>query len=295
MTLGETVMEIRLATAGGELAGLHWPELGAPRVLCLHGWLDNAASFTPLAPHMQALDLVALDLPGHGRSEHRPPNAHYYFTEYLWALDGALDALGWPSCHLVGHSMGGAVASMYAVAAPGRVSSLVTLDGLGPITASGEQCASRLQKSLDSVRAGPRRKKSYDCIEDMVRARMAVDADLGHEPARLICERSARMRGRHYEWSYDTALHWVSPLLMTEEQVLGYLRHIEAPVLSMTATPFARYVSEERFRQRTQSVQHGRHELLQGKHHFHMDQPETVAASIRPFILEQEQLTRNQP
>jgi pimeloyl-ACP methyl ester carboxylesterase len=287
--------EIRLATTAGELAVLHWPQAGAPRVLCLHGWLDNAASFVPLSHHLPGLDLVALDLPGHGRSAHRPANAHYYFTEYLWAVDAALDALRWDCCHLMGHSMGGAVASMYAVAAPDRVGSLVLLDGLGPITATGEQCAERLKKSLHSVRTGPRGKKSYHRIDDMVTARMAVDPDLSEAAARLICERSARQKGRHYEWSYDTALHWVSPFLLTEEQVLGYLQHIEAAVLSITATPFARYVGEKKFRQRTRAIVHGRHELLRGKHHFHMDQPAAVAAMVQAFILEQDKLPQDEP
>ena len=65
--------EIRLDTTQGALAGLAWRREGAPRVLCLHGWLDNAASFVPLAPLLDRLDVVALDLPGHGHSEHRHP------------------------------------------------------------------------------------------------------------------------------------------------------------------------------------------------------------------------------
>jgi pimeloyl-ACP methyl ester carboxylesterase len=65
----------------GRLAGLAWRCPDAPRVLALHGWLDNAASFIPLA--LPKLDLVALDLPGHGHSVHRHPSARYHFVDYL--------------------------------------------------------------------------------------------------------------------------------------------------------------------------------------------------------------------
>ena len=286
--------EVRLETPNGILAGLRWPSPGGPPVLCLHGWLDNAASFIPMSHYLSELDLTAVDLPGHGRSYHRHASAHYYFTDYLWDLDAAMDALGWPSCHLVGHSMGAAIASVYAASAPGRVRSLVVLDALGPITAPAEECVARLRKSIHSVRSGPRRSKNYGSIEEMVKAREA-NSDLRDEPARLICERSARQAGAHFRWSNDPSLYWVSPLLMTEEQVLDCLSHIEAPLLSLTATPFAPYVSAEKFKARSLATPHGRHELQEGDHHFHMDQPEPVAAKVRSFILEHESKLREKP
>jgi len=63
--------DIELVTPLGRRAGLHWRTENAPRVLCLHGWLDNAASFIPLAPLLDKLEVFALDFPGHGNSEHR--------------------------------------------------------------------------------------------------------------------------------------------------------------------------------------------------------------------------------
>lgn len=286
--------EIRLDTPRGTLGGLRWHVPGGAPVLCLHGWLDNAASFLPMSKFLTQLDLVAIDFPGHGRSDHRHSSAHYYFSEYLWDMDAALDALGWSCCHLVGHSLGAAVATIYAAAAPDRVRSLVTLDALGPLTGPAEACTARLRKSLHSIRSGPRKSKSYRSIEDMIKARQAK-SDLGDEPARLICERSVRQLDSHFEWSNDPALYWVSPLLMTEEQVLDCLRHIEAPVMSLTATPFGPFVTEQRIRDRCAAVPHGRHEFQPGGHHFHMDQPEPVATKVQSFILEHEQPSQEKP
>ncbi|EXJ09220.1 alpha/beta fold hydrolase [Nitrincola nitratireducens] len=54
------------------LSALVQGEPGSPPVLALHGWLDNAASFRALARHLPQVNLIAVDLAGHGFSEHRP-------------------------------------------------------------------------------------------------------------------------------------------------------------------------------------------------------------------------------
>ena len=286
--------DIRLDTPQGQLAGLRWSVPGGPPAMCLHGWLDNAASFVPMARFLPELDLVAIDLPGHGLSAHRPTNAHYYFTDYLWDLEAALDALEWQSCHLIGHSLGAAVASIYSAAAPERVRSLVMLDSLGPMSAPAQGSTDRLRRSLRSVRSGPRASRRYGSIEDMIESRRAK-TELSPEAARLLCERSARLQDGHYRWTNDPALYWVSPVLLTEDLVLEFLRHIESPVLSLTTTPFSPFVKEEKVRNRSAVIPHGRHELWQGGHHFHMDQPREVSETVRTFILEHDQITRTEP
>jgi pimeloyl-ACP methyl ester carboxylesterase len=280
--------EILLDTPLGQLAGLRWKNEGAPSVLCLHGWLDNAASFLPLAPHLTDLDVVALDLPGHGKSEHRHPTARYHFIDYLWDVDAALTALAWDNCHLVGHSMGGGVSTLYCTAAPAQVRSLVVLDGLGPTSGPGTDTARRLCKSMTAMRKDRTPLRPFDSIDDMVKARLGV-SDLTVTAARLLCERSAKQIGKHFYWRTDPALNWVSPIVLTEEQALDCLRTIKTPLLSLMATPLAKWYSEDKIRTRQAVTQHGRHETIEGQHHFHMDKPEKVAKIIQSFILSNEQ------
>lgn len=289
--------EISLDTARGTVAGLHWPadgsppamdpNAGAPRVLAIHGWLDNAASFVPIAPHLEGLDLVAIDLPGHGHSHHRPAGANYYFTEYLFDLDAVLDALAWPECHLVGHSLGGAIASTYAAAAPERVLSLTALDGFGPVSAPPTGATDRLRRSLASIRNPRSQRKVYDSLDRMVAARLANSKDLDADAARLICERASRPVDGGCEWRFDPALYWNSPVLMTEEQVLDCLAAITAPVLTLTALPLAPWVTGDQVRRRTEAAPHGVHESVAGNHHFHMDQAAVTGARVAAFIHQQ--------
>ena len=241
--------ELDLETATGRFAGLARPHPGAPRVLCLHGWLDNAASFLPLAPLLSGLDLVALDLAGHGHSAHRSPGSRYYFMDNLWDVDAVLDALGWPHAHFIGHSMGGALACVFAVAAPERVERLVLLDGLGPTSSTADKTVERLRRSRESVRKATGRLREFPDVAAAVRARMAA-SDLSEHAARLICERSLERRGDHFRWRTDPRLNWHSPSLLTEEQVLSILGAITAPVLSFTALPLARWINPQAARRR---------------------------------------------
>ncbi|HBN60384.1 MAG TPA: alpha/beta hydrolase, partial [Halomonas sp.] len=64
-----------LSLANGRLAALSWGRQDAPTWLALHGWLDNAASFTRLAPRLVSalgIRIVAIDFRGHGHSAHAP-------------------------------------------------------------------------------------------------------------------------------------------------------------------------------------------------------------------------------
>jgi len=126
------VPEIRLT--GGELDGLelHYLEEGrGPATVLIHGlggfaesWRHNVSE---LARHGR---VITLDLPGSGRSG-KPRRA--YTLEFLaQALDRLLHALGVDCVHLVGHSLGGAVAARYALDHPGRVERLALLGAAVP-------------------------------------------------------------------------------------------------------------------------------------------------------------------
>jgi pimeloyl-ACP methyl ester carboxylesterase len=277
--------EIRLETSQGLVAGLGWRREGAPRTLCLHGWLDNAASFIPLSPLLQQLDLIAIDLPGHGFSEHRHSSTRYHFIDYLFNIDATLDALGWRDCHLLGHSMGAAIAAVYGAGAPERVRSLTLLDSMGPISVSAEGTAKRLQRSLIKNRRGAGKPRKFNSIEDMVRARHQV-SDLSGSAARLICYRAARQAGKHFVWRSDPALNWISSLIMSDEQALDLLRHIVAPTQTFTATFESPWSSRAKLEIRKEAIAHARHHTLTGHHHFHMDEPEKIAETLQEFILE---------
>lgn len=279
--------EFRLDTRNGRFAGLAWNRHGAARLICLHGWLDNAASFLPLARLLDNCNIVALDFAGHGHSDHRPRGARYHMVDNLWDLDAVLDALEWDRCHLLGHSLGGVVATTYAAAEPERVASLITLDGLGPLSAAPGDTVPRLRRALHSVRKASGRLRDYPDADAAARARSAA-SDLPMDCARLLCTRALKEQDGVFRWRTDPALNWHSPALLSEPQVLEILGAIRAPVLSITSSPVPDWIGPELVAGRTHAVARlSRHEI-KGHHHFHMDQPEPVARWISDFLATQE-------
>jgi len=75
--------DIEIALPHLRLAACSWGDPALPPLLALHGWLDNAASFERLAPLLcEHFHIVAIDLAGHGRSQHRPAGLWYHYIDY---------------------------------------------------------------------------------------------------------------------------------------------------------------------------------------------------------------------
>ena len=91
-----------IETANLRLAALISDNREDPPVIALHGWLDNAASFTPLANFLSGIRLIAIDFPGHGKSEHRTGANAYHFVDYAADIILAADELGLGTVHFTG-------------------------------------------------------------------------------------------------------------------------------------------------------------------------------------------------
>jgi len=274
--------ELRLPVGWGELAALAWRRPGRPRVLCLHGWMDNAASFMPLAECLADCDLVALEYAGHGHSDHRPPGAHYHFHDYVFDLDAALDALGWERAVLIGHSLGSGVAATLACAAPERVSHLAMLDGMGVMTEPEDRVPERLRRSLRSVRDPRRHRRVFECVEDAARLRQA-SMPMADRSAHLLAERALVACEGGWRWRTDARAMWESPFWMTEGQCHALLSAITCPVLVLRTPVLGQYLGD-RLDTRIARLRDGREVQVAGGHHAHMDDADAAATELRPFI-----------
>jgi pimeloyl-ACP methyl ester carboxylesterase len=272
--------ELRIAIPGLTLAAQVWGEADAPPLLALHGWLDNSASFARLAPMLaERYRVIALDLPGHGHSDHLAAGMAYHYVDYVRATIALADALQLTRFAVLGHSLGAGIASLLAAAVPTRISELFLIEGLGPMADDGARTLQRFRDGLESNTSRPRALRVFPDKDMAIAARVAVaqmDADL----VRGIVERSLRDVDGGYSWRSDPRLAEPSPLRLAETQVLSLLLGIEAPTALLLAEPATTYLDSDAMQVRIDCVGDIRTQRLTGGHHLHLEHPENVAAWV---------------
>jgi len=279
-----TLAGFSMPVAGTTVAGLRSPGTGGQRVLALHGWLDNAASFVPLAAQLPGLELVAIDLPGHGNSAHLPPGTQYNTPGAICHVLEVADALGWDRFVLLGHSMGAGIASLTAAAAPERVERLIAIEALGGLRGPENETAQRLREHVRAARALPtRRLRVFPDLAAPIRARMMTN-QLSEPCARLLVERGVKPVDGGYSWCSDQRLMLPTAMRLSEAQIDDLLAAIECPTQVIYATPAQAYYPEPLRSERISLLRDGRLAVFPGTHHLHMEHPQRVAEVIRTFL-----------
>lgn len=277
--------ELSIALPHATLAARRWGDPSSPPLLALHGWLDNAGSFDALAPLLAARwQVVALDFAGHGRSSHLAPGAWYHYVDYFDELRAVFDHFGWARADLLGHSLGGTLASLFAALHPDRVGELLLIEALGPLTTDADRALAQLRRALDERDAFARRRplRVFATLDAAIAARMRAN-DLSEPAARAIVERGVIGVVGGHVWSSDPRLTLTSPQRYTEEQVLAMLAAIKSRSLLVLADPPTSYLPSTMMDARAARVADIRVVRLPGHHHLHLEEAPAVAAEILAF------------
>lgn len=252
-------------------------------VLALHGWLDNAASFDFLAPMLEDHYVVALDLPGHGQSDHIADGMNYHLTDAVANVVRVLDMLNWQRVTLLGHSMGAAIASLVAGSCQERVERLVLIDAIGPLSERIANGPERLGQAVTKLLAAGRKSRTlYSDLHSMAQYR-ANTGGLSVDAAMHLVERGAKPIEGGYSWGFDPRLLLPSLMYFSEEQVATFLQAIQAPTLLITGSN-GLMVDNPVLDQRIAEVSTIVHTSIDGHHHLHMDSAKRVADAINSFL-----------
>ncbi|MDH2436085.1 alpha/beta hydrolase [Pokkaliibacter sp. MBI-7] len=221
---------------GQRIAALEWGTPGAEPVLAVHGWLDNAASFSQLLDALdgvypqarQQIHLIAVDLPGHGRSAWRDESQHYPVGQYVNDVLAVADELQWRSFTLLGHSLGAAISTLVAGVASDRIRKLLLIESLGPLSTAWSPSVLKVLRKPEG--AEPKRSVRYfKDYEQAALARMNGLWPLSRQAADRLIERGVSVSDKGLKWSHDPRLR-ESTKRMTEEEVISVLAGLSMPV-----------------------------------------------------------------
>jgi pimeloyl-ACP methyl ester carboxylesterase len=275
-----------------------WGEPGAGKVplVMVHGWMDVGASWQFVVDALKDDHyVIAPDWRGYGLTE-TPPVDNYWFPDYLADLDFLLDHYS-PEApvNLVGHSMGGNIAMMYAGSRPARIRRLVNLEGFGMAATRPSQAPKRYAVWMDELKAfhrGEIELKAYDSAEGVAQRLMKTNHRLGRDKADWLAQHWARQdAGGKWRILGDAAHKIVNSSLYRVDEALEIYKAIDAPTLSVEASDNSlekwwkgRFTLAE-YHERLKSVPCVVQAMVSDAGHMlHHDQPGQVAQHMENFL-----------
>ncbi|WP_339512240.1 alpha/beta fold hydrolase [Pseudomonas sp. RL_15y_Pfl2_60] len=287
--MSSNIQELRLRLPHIELAAQVYGPVDGKPVLALHGWLDNAATYARLAPKLEGLRIVALDLAGHGLSEHRPAGVSYAIWDYVYDVLQAAEFLEWEKFSIIGHSMGAIVGLLLAGALPERVERLALIDGVTPHTLEAEGAPQRFGDALMAqMLLAKKRKTVHPEFKRAVEMRMNGMTSVSLEAAQLLAARGLVEVPGGYSWSADSRLTLPSKLLLTQAQAMAFAKRIACPVSLVVAEQGILLGKAKASYDEVMSELDFEVTRLPGGHHLHLDDErgaQLVADCFNRFML----------
>jgi pimeloyl-ACP methyl ester carboxylesterase len=231
---------------------LEWSEgnAGATAFL-LHGFMDAGSTWDLVAPRLAraGLRVLAPDLRGFGDGPRLGPGAYYHFADYVFDVADIVDAVcakGEP-LFVVGHSMGGTVASLYAGTFPEVPTKLALLEGIGPPDNPPDVAPLRFRRWIDEVRATRARSATRagtreDALDRLAANHRSIDREiLLDRLSHLVRE----LPGGTFAWKNDPLHRTTSPMPFLASTYKAFARRVTCPTLFVAGGPLGYHPPDE--------------------------------------------------
>ncbi|MCB1684125.1 MAG: alpha/beta hydrolase [Pseudomonadales bacterium] len=264
-------------------------ENGGPNLLLIHGVQDHCHTWDGYAGAFAGeFQIVVPDLRGHGDSEWLRGAAYQTF-DYVYDIAQLVRQRDLGPCVVVGHSMGGTIAALYAGLYPELVSRLVLIEGVGlwPDPAENLSPQQRLRGWIDGTRqlAG-RERKRYPTLEAALARMQAANAHLSDDQARhLTVHGTNQNEDGTFSWKFDNYTHGPSAIRPSRELTKSLWQAIDCPVLCINSRQgFGHRIGQNG------TLAHFRNgeviDIDSAGHWTHHDQLDQVVAESRRFFAE---------
>lgn len=252
----------------------------------LHGWQDNAATFKTTmeayAKHHPYHHLIAVDWFGHGLSDHKGDDNFYHFFDYIDDLHQIILHTKLEKVVLIGHSLGALIASAYCAVFPEKVSALMMIEALGPLSEEEDEITNRLRQGILSRQRY--RNKPQRTLKDK-QAAVELRSKVNRLPEHLIepmVLRSLASKDNYVKWTTDAKVKCDSLYRMSEAHALSLLSKIDCPVIAVIGNEGYGHLRQKSHRYRY--ISDFQCYQIEGGHHCHLEYPEQVSSYISDLI-----------
>ncbi len=260
------------------------------KMLAIHGWLDNAGSFDKVAPLLSdQYHIVAVDLIGHGKSDHRGTTDMYHIWDYALELKYVIQKLGWTSCRIMAHSLGTGVASILTTLIPSVIEDIIFIDGLGlPFVTPEKELAHHFTKSLKHLNMARKTKlfgfsspdmAQFDTVEEAIEDRKkGFVGVISGEAANLLVKRSLIEVNGKYRWSHDPKLVLPTPIQLSESQAQSFLSAITVQTIIILGSDGL--FTNDLGQRRINCIRNSKVFQMGGGHHLHLEDADEEIAGV---------------
>lgn len=273
-----------------------WGSPDKPLLFFIHGWMDTGASFDFVGSYLEKnFYCVAPDLRGFGLSDHSSNPLGYFFYEYLPDLHQLFEKFS-PKLpvKIIGHSMGGNLASIYAGTFPDRVEALINLEGLGIRDMSPDQGPERLRDWINNLDPYAKRFRIYPDLNSIAQRLQKTNPRLESKRALFLAQHISQKVEDGFQIAADPKHKWINPYLFRLDQLQAFWKKITAKCLLIWGdeTEMGRWMNPEKedvqaeiqkrlacFPDSSKHVQ-----MTNCGHMIHHEQPEELAKLILDFL-----------
>lgn len=265
---------------GLNISAKRWGNKSGRRVLALHGWLDNCASFDFLAQELDEVDLVCIDCMGHGRSDFRPHLGAYNVWQDTHDVFAVADQLGWDRFALLGHSRGSMIAFLCAGAIPDRIEHLFCVEGLLPRTSLPEGTPELLKQSIEAMATAHKRPRHiYPSMEDAIQARVKGIISVAYDDAKTLAQWGVERCDDGFYWRYDYKLMMQSELRLSQTQLDAFRDRIKCATTLLLANR-GLLIEQAAFLTWLKNFSGLDQVTISGQHHLHMSENASGVAAV---------------
>ncbi len=270
---------------------LEWGEPVAEPLILVHGFLDQARSWQPfvtaITQRLNGLWIVAPDCRGHGDSGWIGAGGYYHFPDYVLDLDYLVRHLTVERFALVGHSMGGTIAFLYAGTFRDRVTRLVLIEGIGPVGASFSDAPRQMEKWIAEVhQRGRSHLREYPSIEAGALQLEKTNPRLSRGLALNLARWGMRPTSRStWVWKFDPLHRTTSPQPFYPAQAIEFMRRIECPVLLVDGKLSHQSARADKQLRTAAITNRTAIQIENAGHMVHHDNPQELAAAVARFML----------